>query len=114
MSQKFPSSPPNISTTVYIGETASLSYLQFLRRVLKHRLGPCPFTESEFNNFMLENDLTIGGNEEFNVLESGERKVLAQVYLEAVRCSELFSLSGMSHKMIQQWNTRFSPTSRYL
>ena len=69
---------------MYIGETASLSYLQFLRRIVKHRLGPCAFTEGEFNNFMLESDVASPSTETHHTLGSTERRALAQSYLDAV------------------------------
>ncbi|KAF2764550.1 hypothetical protein EJ03DRAFT_241901, partial [Teratosphaeria nubilosa] len=41
---------------VYVGETASLSFLQFLRVVVRHHMGPCDFTETDFKDCMLEVD----------------------------------------------------------
>ena len=69
---------------VYIGETASLSYLQFVRRVVQHRIGPCPFTGGEFNNFMLESNITTETPEAPVKLTQDEKIVLAQAYLDGV------------------------------
>lgn len=40
--------------TVYIGETASLSFVHFLRRALKPYIGSMPFTDGNGSNVMLE------------------------------------------------------------
>ena len=74
----------NFSSLVYIGETASLSYLQFVRRVVQHRIGPCPFTEGEFNNFMLESNIKTGSPEAPVKLTQNEKMALAQAYLDGV------------------------------
>lgn len=76
---------------VYIGENASLSYLQFVRRVLKTHIGPCAFTEGDFNNFMLESHVAgLGGNDTPSTLDIGEKQTLVQYYLDSVRQSITF------------------------
>ena len=73
---------------VYIGETASLSYLEWLRRVVKQRLGPCAFTEGEFNNFMLENDIFGNRNGQINELPLDAKRLFVRCFLDVVRKSE--------------------------
>ena len=83
----------NSISLVYIGETASLSYLQFVRRIVQHRIGPCNFTEGEFNNFMLESNVTPGSPEAPVTLSQTEKMALAQAYLDGV---SLVCLAGYS------------------
>ncbi|KAF2712810.1 hypothetical protein K504DRAFT_427436 [Pleomassaria siparia CBS 279.74] len=45
------------SFLVYIGDTASLSFLDFLRRHLRQYVGATPFTDGERQNPMLETDM---------------------------------------------------------
>ena len=104
---RFERSVPNVPRVVYIGETASLSYLQFLRRVVKHRLGPCTFTEGDFNNFMLENDLVSGDNEPLYILDPDERQTLAQIYLDAVCSYKPSRIGRVSNSAIDEWYLRF-------
>ncbi|KAF2225889.1 hypothetical protein BDZ85DRAFT_272524 [Elsinoe ampelina] len=40
--------------SVYLGDTAALSFLQFLRKTLRHYAGPSPFTESQNKHTLLE------------------------------------------------------------
>jgi hypothetical protein len=69
---------------VYIGETASLSYLQFVRRIVQHHIGPCTFTEGQFNNFMLESNIATGSPESSVDLTQHDRRALVQSYLDGV------------------------------
>lgn len=72
---------------LYVGETAHLSFLQFLRKTLRQQMGPSPFTESEFSNQMLEMDL---GQNRFAAIDESEqpgdqdeKRALVQCYFEA-------------------------------
>jgi hypothetical protein len=67
-----------------VGETASLSYLQFLRRIIKRSLGTCRFTEGDFSAFMLESDDFRDAGKVAYDLSRGEKEALAQYYLDAV------------------------------
>ena len=69
---------------VYIGETASLSYLQFVRRIVQHHVGPCTFTEGQFNNFMLESNIATGSPESSVDLTQHDRRALVQSYFDGV------------------------------
>lgn len=69
---------------VYIGATSALSYLQFVRRIVQHRIGPCQFTQGEFNNFMLESNIASGSPEALVTLSGDEKTALVQAYLEGV------------------------------
>ncbi|KAJ9663215.1 hypothetical protein H2198_000976 [Neophaeococcomyces mojaviensis] len=44
----------NKGENLYIGEIASLSFLQFLRRTLRYQMGASTFTEAKSRNLMLE------------------------------------------------------------
>lgn len=72
---------------LYVGETASLSFLQFLRKTLRQQMGPSPFTESEFSNQMLEVDMDgarLDSIDDLDQVESGDqRRALIQCYFEA-------------------------------
>ncbi|KPI45037.1 uncharacterized protein AB675_2707 [Cyphellophora attinorum] len=72
---------------LYVGETAHLSFLQFLRKTLRQQMGPTPFTESEFSNQMLEVDLgdsrlaSIDDPEQLG--DKDQKRALIQCYFEA-------------------------------
>ena len=70
---------------VYIGETASLSYLEWLRRVVKQRLGPCAFTEGEFNNFMLENEILSNHHGRTHEVLPDDKQIYVRCFLDVVR-----------------------------
>ena len=73
------------TVVVYIGKTASLTYLQFLRDVVKYRLGPCAFTEGGFNKFMLESHTVADSNSDTAInLDFSERNTLIQHFFDAV------------------------------
>ncbi|KAF2757414.1 hypothetical protein EJ05DRAFT_453212 [Pseudovirgaria hyperparasitica] len=78
---------------LYLGGTASISYLQFLRQVLKRHAGPSAFTESGVNNVMLEVDPSPYGNiDEIGRLDVEHQKALIQCYFEATSAIlDLFS-----------------------
>ncbi|KAF4551231.1 Fungal specific transcription factor domain-containing protein 52 [Elsinoe fawcettii] len=44
----------NAGQNVYIGDNAALSFLQFLRKTLRHYAGPSPFTENRNRHTLLE------------------------------------------------------------
>jgi hypothetical protein len=71
---------------LYVGETASLSFLQFLRKTLRQQMGPSPFTESEFSNQMLEvdqNDKTADDDETESLEDEDQKRALVQCFFEA-------------------------------
>ena len=64
---------------------------------MQHRIGPCTFTEGEFNNFMLESNIATGSPEVPITASQDERRALAQAYLEGVNfvySSPCFDLIG--------------------
>ena len=71
---------------LYIGETASLSYLQFVREIVKHRIGTNVFSEGEFSSFMLESDVRARTAANGPPEESSQHvePVYVQSYLDAV------------------------------
>lgn len=72
------------SCLVYIGENASLSFLQFLRQILKKYMGPSPFTENQFKENMLEVELARDESPLVCDQSRGEKYALVQLYREAV------------------------------
>ncbi|RFU27094.1 hypothetical protein B7463_g9244, partial [Scytalidium lignicola] len=64
---------------VYIGEGASLSFLQFLRRSIRQYMGPSLFTQSNRRNIMLEADPGINNIEEF-VEDTTHKQLLVDCY----------------------------------
>ncbi|KAH8699264.1 hypothetical protein BGW36DRAFT_294939 [Talaromyces proteolyticus] len=67
---------------VYVGETSALSFLQFLRGIMKKYIGPSAFTENGRVNFMLEADTN--EDQEVALEESLEEKEdLIQTFFEA-------------------------------
>lgn len=69
---------------VYVGGTASLSFLQFLRRTIRQQMGPSSFTENSRRNQMLE--VSSPEDTHINLEENpGQRRELIDVFLAAVR-----------------------------
>ncbi|KAF2642451.1 hypothetical protein P280DRAFT_467808 [Massarina eburnea CBS 473.64] len=84
---------------VYIGETASLSFLAFLRRHLRPYVGPTPFTDGERQNPMLENDVVPVLNVYMD-FDLGEEEALFRSYSEATSgLLHLFSSTDMDDFM---------------
>ncbi|EED22426.1 C6 transcription factor, putative [Talaromyces stipitatus ATCC 10500] len=74
---------------VYVGETSSLSFLQFLRGIMKQYMGPSAFTENGPLNIMLEADTNVNRNIAFE--ESlATKQELIQTYFQV--CSGFFDL----------------------
>lgn len=71
---------------LYVGETASLSYLQFVRGIVRHRIGSNPFSEGEFSSFMLESDVQAraAANGPVDGASQNLEPVFVQSYLDAV------------------------------
>lgn len=74
---------------VYLGDHASLSFLDFLRHSLKQLVGDTPFTDGQQHNPMLEPELdeTPGANV---TIEPSEKRALFESYLAVV--GRIFSL----------------------
>jgi hypothetical protein len=77
-----------------VGETASLSYLQFLRHIVDRVIGGCRFTEGDFSAFMLESNRFRQGDSEPPTLDIDEKIVLVQCFLDAVRITITSVLPG--------------------
>lgn len=71
---------------LYIGETASLSYLQFVREIVKHSIGANVFSEGEFSSFMLESDVKArtAAHEPLDMTVEHVEPLFVQSYLDAV------------------------------
>lgn len=76
--------PPMLIVAVYVGENASLSFLQFVRRMLKKYMGPSPFTENQFKENMLEIEMQRDESPVITDLSRGDKFALIQLYREAV------------------------------
>lgn len=70
---------------MYVGENASLSFLQFVRRVLKKYMGPSAFTENQFKENMLEIEMQRDESPAMTDMSRGDKYALVQLYREAVR-----------------------------
>lgn len=70
--------------TVFVGNTAALSFLRFLQKTLKHYVGPSGFTDREHSHKWFEvTDPELSGNF-LDDLDSGEKTVLSRCFLDAV------------------------------
>lgn len=72
-----------LTVAVYVGENASLSFLQFLRRVVKKYTGPSAFTENQFKDNMLEVDVDRDEAPVDLNQSRAEKQALVQLYREA-------------------------------
>jgi hypothetical protein len=68
---------------VFVGESASLSFLQFLRVLVRHTMGPCDFTETDFRDCMLEVDAPTGAEGDLDHPSLEQQEALVQVYIQA-------------------------------
>lgn len=68
---------------VYIGETGALSFLQFLRHIIRQQMGPSLFTETNRRNVMLEVSSSEDTNNNFTEDEA-QKRALIDVYFVAV------------------------------
>ncbi|EEA26578.1 hypothetical protein TMatcc_005145 [Talaromyces marneffei ATCC 18224] len=66
---------------VYIGETSSLSFLQFLRGIMKQYMGPSSFTENGPVNVMLEAETSVNRNITFEESLTTKEELI-QTYFE--------------------------------
>ncbi|KIW17522.1 hypothetical protein PV08_04716 [Exophiala spinifera] len=67
---------------VYVGGTASLSFLQFLRHTLKQQMGPSVFTDNDRRNVMLE----VRSPEDTNAIfeeDESQKRALVEIYFAA-------------------------------
>ncbi|KIX00330.1 uncharacterized protein Z518_10469 [Rhinocladiella mackenziei CBS 650.93] len=76
---------------VYVGETASLSFLQFLRHIIRQQMGPSIFTENTRRNVMLEVNTPEDTNSHF-IEDEMQKRPLVDVYFAATNgLLDLFS-----------------------
>lgn len=85
------------STAVYIGENASLSFLDFLRHSLKQLVGATAFTDAQPQSFnlMLESDMDQVPESDMN-LSIQEKNALFSSY-SAVVCLHFYRSDHSSH-----------------
>lgn len=99
-----------LTVIVYVGENASLSFLQFLRQVLKKYMGPSAFTENQFKDNMLEVDV---GRDDAPVdlnQSRADKYALVQLYREASSgILDLFTLDEI-HTYLDRHNA-LSPST---
>lgn len=70
---------------VYIGNTAAISFLDFVRKTLRHCAGPSAFTESQQRHIMLEATVQTNNSGHFkDDLEDSDKINLIQHFLDAV------------------------------
>ncbi|KAI9172819.1 putative sterigmatocystin biosynthesis P450 monooxygenase STCB [Paramyrothecium foliicola] len=68
---------------VYVGSSAALSFLQFLRALLKRYNGPSEFTESQTRHSMLEAEVPKPTDDFNDFLDTRAKKELCEVFLQA-------------------------------
>ena len=75
-----------LTDQVYVGNTAALAFLQFLRQILSQHMGPSQFTENRNGNVMLEARISGEGVADFeDSLE--DKRTLVDNYFLAVSAS---------------------------
>lgn len=79
----------HIVYSVYIGDHASLSFLDFLRHSLKQLVGVTPFTDGQQNNPMLELEADEPASADIMV-DFQQKKALFQSYLTVVGAKSIF------------------------
>jgi hypothetical protein len=99
---------------LYVGETASLSFLQFLRKTLRHHMGPSPFTESEFSNQMLEveQDKRVASDEPDDLENRDQKRALIQCFFEA--SSAILDLHSKEEAFGLLTDTALSPSISHI
>jgi hypothetical protein len=68
---------------MYIGKTASLAFLRFLRQILSQHMGPSQFTENQRGNVMLEAQLPAEGSLELEDSLDEKRVLVDGFFLAA-------------------------------
>lgn len=68
---------------VYIGEIASLSFLQFLRSTLRYHMGASAFTDANTKDVMLEVEMADNQSSNTQELSDADEADLTRCYLEA-------------------------------
>lgn len=70
---------------MFVGNTASISFLCFLQRTLKRYAGPSPFTDAQESQSLFEADTTnMGSNLFYESLAIEDKVVLVKYFLDAV------------------------------
>jgi hypothetical protein len=79
---------------VYIGNTAAISFLDFVRKTLRRYAGPSAFTESQQRHIMLEATVETNSSGHFkDDLEDSDRINLIQHFQDAVSVLERLSFN---------------------
>lgn len=80
-----------------MGNTAALSFLQFLRTILKQYMGPSGFTEEQQDNHMVEGEVPDTTSAVFmDDLSEADANIFVQNFLEAVSWSKAAVSHGRS------------------
>lgn len=92
-------------STVYVGNTAALSFLGFLRIALRQHLGPSNFTDTE-DREMLEVVVPEAQGTEFDdTLTDAEKGELVQCFLEAVSTRCIDRTCADANPCLVKWAT---------
>lgn len=71
--------------TVFVGNTAAISFLKFLQKTLERYLGPSGFTDDQESHRLFEADTTgIISSRFYDGLSLGDRKAFVHCFLDAV------------------------------
>lgn len=69
---------------VFVGNTASISFLRFLQKTLEHHMGRSSFTEAQESQWFFQADATeVGSSQFYDNLSIESRKILIRCYLDA-------------------------------
>jgi hypothetical protein len=78
---------------VYVGNAATLAFLQFLRQILSRHMRPSHFTENKRGDVMLEVETPKEGVPDLEE-EAGQNRTLIDDYFLAVSCSLSVVIQG--------------------
>lgn len=87
---------------VYIGKTASLSFLQFLRHTIRQQMGPSVFTENTQRHLMLEINSPEDGSSHF-AEDDQHKRTLVEAYHASVSLSDSRHSKSDSKRQTGSW-----------
>lgn len=90
---------------MYVGESATLSYLQLVRMMVDHVAGPCDFTQDPSRHKIMENVITLPPNIRTSPLLPDRKTadVLVEAYFVNVFQPKILSLLSQSNSSPDSW-----------
>lgn len=75
----------SLCSTVFVGNTAAISFLQFLQKTLERHVGPSGFTDAQESRKLFEADAVDNGSSRFyDGLCIEDKKAYIQYFFDAV------------------------------